>query len=364
MRRRNIVSILVVSLLLTSAFANLGFAADPANNVESLVHENHWKRARAILEPEVAAHPQDARNAHLLAQAKMALGDLDGALALAQRAVDLDGANSDYHFTLGQVYGEKADRASIFAAGPLALKFRKEVEKAIALNPKNLDALDAMMQFKFEAPSAMGGSRQDAQDLAQLIARIDPVQGCQAQAELAGMEKDPAEQQALLAQAVQAGPQNYGALVDLGKFYSQPNSANYAEAAKLARRAIQLEGKQAGAYWVLARVLALQKNWGELDQTLATAERQVPDDLRPFYEAARGMWEVGAELPQAELYVRKYLTQEPEGGEPDVADAHRLLGLLFEKEARTAEARTELRTAIQLRPNFRAAREDLKRLGI
>ena len=82
----------------------------------------------------------------------MAFQFYDGALPLAQHAVELDGRNSDYHLKLGQIYGELAARASYFSAVPLAMKFRKEVEIAIELDPRNLDALDSMMQFKFQAP--------------------------------------------------------------------------------------------------------------------------------------------------------------------------------------------------------------------
>jgi Flp pilus assembly protein TadD len=72
--------------------------------------------------------------------------------------------------------------------------------------------------------------------------------------------------------------------------------------------------------------------------------------------------EIGKEFPRAESYAKKYLSQEPEGEEPDYAEAHRLLGLVFEWEGRVEEARGELKTALRLRPNFKTAKDDLKRL--
>lgn len=127
--------------------------------VEALIQAGHWKRARAILEPQVKAHPNDPKGCYLLAEVKMSFKDLDGALPLAQHAVELDGKNSNYHLKLGQILGEMAARARFFSAGPLAIKFRKEVEIAIQLDPRNLGALDSMMQFKFQAPGLMGGTR-------------------------------------------------------------------------------------------------------------------------------------------------------------------------------------------------------------
>jgi len=292
----------------------------------------------------------------------MSFKDFDGALLLAQHAVDLDGKNSDYHLKLGQVFGEMAARASIFSAGSLAVKFRKEVEIAIELDSGNLDALDSLMQFKFRAPGLMGGDKDEARALAEKITLLNASEGYLAHAKLAELEKNPAQVEAYFLKAVQANPKNYGALTALAKFYSQPPHAKYDEATKHAQYALQLDPMQIGAHWILARVFALQERWGDLEQTLATSEKNVPDDLRPFYEAAQALLDVGKEFPKAENYAKKYLSQEPEAEEPDNAEAHWLLGILFEREGRDSEALAEIKTAVRLKPNFKAAIEDLKRL--
>jgi len=52
-------------------------------DVEALIRSGHWKRARAILAPQVKAHPHDAKGCYLLAEVKMSFEDFDGALPLA-----------------------------------------------------------------------------------------------------------------------------------------------------------------------------------------------------------------------------------------------------------------------------------------
>ena len=106
----------------------------------------------------------------------------------------------------------------------------------------------------------------------------------------------------------------------------------------------------------------LEQRWGELEAVLSTSERNVPDDLDPYFEAANALLESGVDLKRGEAYLRKYLAQEPEGEEPDVAHAHRLLGLILGKQGRIAEAITELEAAVQMNPRFRAARDDLNRV--
>lgn len=349
--------------LVPIACAQTAARVGPNSEAEELVRAGHWKRARAILEPQVKAHPDDPQSCYLLAEVKESFRDLDGALPLARHAVDLDGRNSNYHLELGKVYGELADRASFISAGPLAVKFRKEVEAAISLDAKNVDALDAMMQFKYQAPGIMGGSKDEAAALAERITALDACAGDLSHAELADLEKSPLQVEVFYQRAMRADPKSYAAQVSTAKFYSQPPRANYDESVQHAQYAVKLDPKRVEAYWVLAKVFALQQRWRELEQTLSSAEKQVPDDLRPFYEAAQGLLDAGRDYPRAQSYVQRYISQEPEGEEPDAADAHRLLGLLFEKEGQQAESRREFQTALQLRPNFKAAKEDLKRLG-
>jgi tetratricopeptide (TPR) repeat protein len=362
--------LLLAALILAAMIPRtlLAFKSSPASStsgaqdekVEALIRAGHWKRARAILEPQLKTHPDDPRICYLLAEVKFAFNDLDGAQALAQHAVDLDGKNSNYHLQLGKTFGEMAARARFLSAASLAGKFRKEVEVAIELDPKNLDALDAMMQFKYQAPGIMGGSKDEANSLADKITQLNATEGYLSHAELAGLERNPAKVEGYLLKAVHANPRNYDARAELAKFYSQ--SHKYDEAGKQAQYALQIDPRRIEAYWILARIFAFQQQWGNLQQILSASEKSVPDDLRAFYEAGESLVKLGKELPRAEGYAKKYLSQEPEGEEPDAADAHRLMGTVLEKERRSDEARVEFKTAMILRPNFKGAKEDLKRL--
>jgi tetratricopeptide (TPR) repeat protein len=348
---------------LLSAFCFLvsARAADP-RSAEALIEAGHWKRARALVEQGVVANPRDAQAAYLLSQIKLAFGDLDSALKSAQQAVALEDGSSDYHFQLAQVYGEMASRASMFAAASLARKFKGELDASLARNPKNLDALDALMQYSYQAPGLMGGDKGKARAIAQELVQLSPVRGHLAQAELAREAKDFARVEECFLKAVQADAKNYEAQTALARFYTQPAHRNTEQAGKHAREAVQLEPARAKGYSILAFVLAFERRWSELEAVLSASEKAVPDDLAAYFEAANALLESGVELKRGEAYSRKYLAQEPEGEEPDAAHAHRLLGLILEKQGRSTEAVSELETAIRMNPRFGAAKEDLKRV--
>ncbi len=351
---------LVRGILLASLLAWLAAADDPAP--EALIKAGHWKRARALLEQRYQANPGDARSAYLLSQVKAAFGDLDAALKLAEKAVLLDSNNADYHSQLGTVCGETTEKASLFAKAGWAHRFKEETEKAAALDPKNLGARFALMEYYLQAPRLMGGSRQKAATMAEEIGRIDPARGYLAQARLAQEDKDASREEAASLKALAAAPHDYEILVSVAGFYNRDTRREYGKAEKHSREAAKVDPSQAGAYSSLAFALAAEERWAELDAALAEAEKNVPDDLNPYYQAGRALLCTGKDLARAERYFRRYLGPEPEGEAPTLAHAHWRLGLVLEKKGRKPEAVAEIEAALRMRPDLGEAKKDLKRL--
>ena len=73
----------------------------------------------------------------------------------------------------------------MFAAAGLAHKFKGELDASLARNPKNLEALDALMQYSYQAPGLMGGDKGKARAIAEQLVQLSPVRGYFAEAELA-----------------------------------------------------------------------------------------------------------------------------------------------------------------------------------
>ena len=347
--------VLLAGLLAWPAAAN-----DPAP--EALIKAGHWKRARPLVEQRYQANPGDARSAYLLSQVKAAFGDLDAAVPLAEKAVALDSNNADYHAQLGVVCGETAEKASLFAKAGWAHRFKEETDKAAALDPKNLDARFALMEYYLQAPRLMGGSRQKAGAMAEEIGHINPARGYLAQARLAQQDKDATREEAAFLKALEAAPEDYEILVSTAAFYNRETQKKYDQAEKQSRRAVKVSPGQVSAYSSLAFALAAVERWPDLYASLAEGEKNVPDDLSPYYQAGRALLYTGKDMPRAERYFRRYLAQEPEGEAPTLAHAHWRLGLVLEKEGRKAEAVAEIETALRMRPDLTEAKKDLKRL--
>jgi len=63
------------------------FTADPA---DALVDANHYKRARAMVDARLQRDPRDAHSLYLSSKIQEALGNLRGALAQAEKSVEID----------------------------------------------------------------------------------------------------------------------------------------------------------------------------------------------------------------------------------------------------------------------------------
>jgi tetratricopeptide (TPR) repeat protein len=331
-----------------------------ADTPQTLMDDGHHKRLRAIAEQQYREHPNDPEALWMMSFVKLSWDDHKTALELAEKAVAADPKNPRYHLALAQAVGREAQKASILRQPGLALRFKRELAATLALDPKNVAAMEYMIAFDFQAPGIMGGDKARGRATAEQIMRIDPVKGYLQQVMLARYDKQESRIEELLRKAVEAGPANYQAHVSLADFCLS-SLKKYGEAETHAREALRIDPSRATAHTVLAVSLIAQDKWAELDGALAQAEKDVPDNLYPYFRSGQSCLARPSELARGERYFRKYLTQEPEPYSPNHSQAHWRLGLVLEKEGRKPEAIAEFQAAVKLDPDS-PARQDLKRL--
>ena len=341
----------------------LAFAADSSSAPETLIERGHYKQARALLEKRLAANGNDADAMFQMALVKLEFREVEPAIQLAEKAVALKPKDARTHSALADCYGQKAGGdVGMFEGLKLARAFRKEAEAALALDPMNYNALHSMMEFYLEAPGIAGGSMSKANEMAEKIASIDAAKGNAAKGEIALHEKQFDQALGFYQKAVDADPKSYDALTRLAALYAAEKWRDLAKAEQYAQKAIALDPARALAYGILAQTKIWGEKWSELDQVIAQAEKATPDDFIYYYRAARVLLVSGKDNARAEKFLRKYLSQEPEGGTPTLATGHWQLGLALEKLGRKQAAVAELQTAVKMDPQLKPAKSDLKRL--
>lgn len=336
-------------------------AAEPP--VDALIEAGHWKRARAISLARIKANPNDAQAHAWLAKIATSFGDLDTAIREGERAVELDGSNAAFHGMLAECYALMADKSNILKGLACVRRMRREVDETLASDPRNIDTLLLEMVFSWKAPALAGGDKQKALRLAEQVVKISPAWGYLGEARLAQLQADDAATEVALKKAVAASPSFYRARVSLAIFYCGERTCPAPATAEVhAREAIALDPGAEAAYEVLARAYVAEKRWADLEAVLATAEKADPDDLGPYYAAASRLIATGQDFDRAERYLRRYLRQPAEGRRPTLAEAHSLLGEMYQHAGRKADAYRELELALQLQPDFEPAKRDLSRL--
>lgn len=346
---------LILATLLLSAAA----AASPAGD---LVRAGHFKRARALVLERLRTHPADAEAHSLMAQIRMAFGDLDGAVSHGEKAVALETRNADYRNVLGQVYGRQAQRTSMLRAFGLARKCRREAEAALAIDPNHFEANVMLATFLAQAPAVIGGDKARAAELVEQVAKRNPADAWFVRAHMAEESGQHDKLEELYRKGLEIAPRNIEARIAYGSVLLNKKPPPLDRIEKNAREILQLDPGRAAPYSQLALCRIARGDWDELEAVLREAARNVPDDPSPHYWTARALLTRNQEIARAEASIRLYLAQEPEGKAPDHAAAQWTLGLLLEKLGRKSEAIAALEKSLALRRGFEPARKDLKRL--
>ena len=263
------------------------FAADNDwKQAEELYQKTDYKGSLALLQ---RASGSDARAHFLAGRDYFMLGDYKKATDAFQKAVNLAPANSEYVHWLGRTFGRRAETSSIFSAPGYASKARQYFEKAVAIDPRNDEALNDLFDFYLQAPGFMGGGYDKAENLAKKIAQLDEAEGHFAQAQLADKRKqfDTAEEQL--------------------------------------RRAMELRPRQVGRVLDLAKYQAKRGRYQESEREFDNAERMAPNAPKVYFARAQTYIQTKRNLDRARTLLNKYLRSELTPDDPPREQAEKLL---------------------------------------
>lgn len=317
-----------------AAAAALAFAAaplraqgaDPAAAGVRLFNSGRYTEARAQLDAVAKADPRNGTAAFYLGRIELAEGDGEGAAGWLERATRIDARNSSYFYWLGNAYGRQALRASRIKQARLAGRIRGAYERAVALDPNNLDARSGLLQYYVIAPGFMGGSIGKAREQAREIGKRSPFRGNLANGVIAERQKDRAAAEREYAAAVAAAPDSVIAYNVLGDLY---------------------------------------RRTGRYDQAFATFERMrraLPNEASALYFIGRTSAVSGQRLADGEQALKQYIAANRKDTDPPLASAHFRLGVIYEKQGKRDEARQAYEATLKIDPGQGEAREGLKRV--
>ena len=200
-------------------FAATAFAADPNlhDQVTALFRDRKWAEAQTLIEKSIATEPANAEAHFLLGVSFLNRNDAEHAVSAFEQAVALDPASSSYVRHLGDAYGLTAQKAGLFSKMGWAKKCKAAYDKAVELDPKDINARWSVMEFCRQAPSFIGGGMDLAYTQAEAIKQLDPARGRLAYVTLYLAEKKYPEAFMVYDEVLKTTPDDFGALFQIGR---------------------------------------------------------------------------------------------------------------------------------------------------
>jgi tetratricopeptide (TPR) repeat protein len=319
--RRAILPAIVLLLSANAAHSQCTPAA------QRLVDERKSDEAKAHVVAQLARTPQDDQALDCLGRIELSLDRPREAVGHLEKAVKINDRSASHHLWLGNALGSMADSTSKLKLPFLARRIKSEFERAVALDPKSIEARNGLIQFYREAPGVMGGSMDKAREQVREIAKLNPMRGHFAAADLLAFEKKPAEAERELIAAEKESPDSAVAAYGLGNFYQN------------------------------------QKRWADAFATYDRMLKQFPNEMNVHFQIGRTAALSGEQLERGEKELRVWIGAPPKDAALITrAGAHHRLGMIYEHQGRKDLARSEYQQALAIDPRSVNAKKSLAAL--
>ena len=291
-----------------------------------LLVEARDKKALSSADALTRAEPKNAEAWILLSRARLQASQAESAITAAEKAAKLSPNNSQAYFWLGNSYGSRIGQVGMFSQMSMAPKLRDAFERTVALDPDNLDAREALVQFYLQAPAVIGGGKDKANAQVNEISKRDAARGHLARAQVFISEKNNAAAIKSYEAAYAAKPSDKNIRMALGIGYQMTERWN--QAFKHFRAWTAQDDKAGPAWYQIGRTSALS----------------------------------GLQLEEGIAALQKYLGMPHAANDPQNKNAYHRLGQLYVKIGKKVEAKAALQAALKLDPKFVDAKAELAKL--
>ena len=127
---------------------------------------------------------------------------------------------------LTQAYSSRIDEVGMLKKMSIAKKLKTTLEHTLELDPKNVDAMDGLVQFHMQAPSAIGGDKKEADRLVDVMATLDPIRANSLRARIFAENGDIHKAEAEFDKVIAASPDNIDAYLSKGTMLADHDRAD------------------------------------------------------------------------------------------------------------------------------------------
>ena len=314
------------STLLTCAITAVAGAqsAPSLTHAKQLFDGRNYDAARVEYSALAKATPHDVVPELYLGKIALAQNETEESIRHFEQCAKIDDSNADCHAWLGNALGNAAMRANKFKLPFLAKRTKKEFDRAVDLDPGNIEGRMGELQYYMQAPGFLGGSMEKAREQAAALDKVSKLRGAYATAILAAHEKKIAEEEAAYQRAVAVAP-------DSGLGYNG-----------------------------LVNVYVREKRWAEAFAMLDRVAARIPTERNIPLVVARVAYLSGEQLARGEETAKQWIANPPKDASTNSkAAAHFRLGNRYEKTGRKELARSEYQQSLSINPKLDDAKKAL-----
>ncbi len=203
------------------------FGQSSYDKAQKLITNKQFVQAEQLLGAYVADHKEDLNAIELLGDAYGHQKKWDEAIEQYELLKETQPDNANYHYKYGGALGMKALSVSKFRALGLIGDIKKSFKKAVALDPKHIDAHWALVELYIQLPGIVGGSKSKSLKYAEDLQHLSLVDGYLAKGYIYEYDDEPelAERYYLKAIKVGGSLTCYDKLTKLYEAEDQPQKA-------------------------------------------------------------------------------------------------------------------------------------------
>lgn len=316
-----------ISFLILLAIA-APLAAQSSDLAPGIAHYNarRWAEAHAFFANAAKAQPGNVDAVIWYGRTLLSENEPGDAEDWFEKATRLAPRSSDAHLWLGRAIGVQAATANPLRQPFLARRLKHTVDRAIELDPDNIDARELRWRFYSMAPAVMGGGESHARAEAAEVLKRNRYRGLLLNANTATRAKDFVTAERHFKAVVTENPDSIGAA-------------------------------SAFASW-----LADRSRPADAFAVIDTYQKRHPSDPQSLYQVGRLAAATGQQLDRGEEALRKYLAAPPPPALnlPSLSVVHMRLGIIAERRGNKAAARVAYEQALKLDPRSSQARRALE----
>jgi len=316
---------LLLIFILIFRFPGLSYSQNYAkfNNAVELSNAKNYNDAIKIFEGLISEDPESHQALFQIGKISFLKEEYKEAVKYLEKAVKLNETSSEYYGYLGISRANFAIKGSKFKFVFRARKAVNELNKAIELDPYNLDARVWIIPYYTNAPKLFGGGVDKALDQAKYISRYDHLKGARSYVEIYDTKKRYKDSEELLLKRIEEYPSEEEYKILLGRTYYSMKI--YDKAFELFEIAIAAD----------------------------------PENINSYYNIGRTAAKAGNKLDRGIECLREYLKTN------DIKYkhwAHQLLGEIYVLKGDKENARKEFTAALAIKPDLKEAKEGLKKV--